>query len=193
MRRKASRSLPHPRIAGWRSRVGGERLVRVPLAWDEGFSVGVDMIDVEHRQILRRVRQLAGAIAVGSQQEIRGALKLLHAYLVERFADEEIWMLDGGYPGARDHARLHAAILDRVAFARKDATAAPGVLARAAADLAEVLDEHMRGEDLKAARFFTARENLRQLAEAGTKLAALTPLPGALAAGDAHGGPGERE
>ncbi len=39
----------------------------------------------------------------------------------------------------------------------------------------------MQGDDLKLARFWTARENLRRLAEAGPGVgASLTPIPGML-------------
>jgi hemerythrin len=155
----------------------------MPFDWDEGLSVGVEHLDVEHRQILRRVRQLAGAVIDGRPEEIRGSLKFLHGYLVEHFSHEEDWMAETGYPAAREHARLHAEMLDVVTSARLRARETPNALVRAAADLAAALDEHMRTEDLKLGRFFTARENLKALAEAGPGVGvALTPIPGSMTA-----------
>lgn len=154
----------------------------MPLEWHQGLSVGVEAIDAEHRQILRRMRQLATALIAERPQEFRGALKFLQDHLVEHFANEELWMSDAGYPGTREHVRLHADLLDRVASAREQALGAPAEVALAAADLADALEEHMISEDLKLARFFTARENLRLLAEAGPGVgAALTPIPGSVA------------
>jgi hemerythrin len=151
--------------------------------WDEALSVGVEQLDAEHRQILRRVRRLANAVIDGRPEEIRGTLKFLHGFLVEHFAIEEDWMAESGYPGTREHARHHTAMLDAVTAARLRAADEPRALLRAAADLAAALDEHMRTEDLKLGRFFTARENLKVLAEAGTvRGLALTPIPGSVAA-----------
>jgi len=154
--------------------------------WVSSFSMGVEQIDVEHRQILRRVSQLTATADEGRPDEVRGALRFLHAYLSHHFEDEQSWMDDVGYPGAREHARLHAALLARIASARDLAIAQ---LAAFGADVARGVEEHMRVEDLKLARFFTARANLRLLAEAAPgHQAVLTPLPGALEA-VVHGEP----
>jgi hemerythrin len=147
--------------------------------WDEALSVGVEELDAEHRQILRRVRRLATAVIDGGSEEIRGTLKFLHGFLVEHFANEEDWMAEAGYPGWREHARHHAAMLDTITAGRLRASEDPHALVRAAADVASALDEHMRNEDLKLGRFFTARENLKVLAVAGPGAGlTLTPIPG---------------
>jgi hemerythrin-like metal-binding protein len=152
------------------------------MEWDAALSVGVEQIDVEHRQILRRARQLEIAVKEGRPEEIRGALKVLDACLHDQFASEEGWMAEAGYPGAAEHGRIHAGILDDVAAARHGSLPSPAALAGAAADLVAKLERHMCIDDLKLGRFHTARENLRLLAEAGPGVgAALTPIPGMLA------------
>jgi hemerythrin len=156
--------------------------VRVTLDWDDGMSVGVDAIDALHRQVWRRIRHLANAVSDGHADEVRSALHLLQGYLEERVPEEERWMEDAGYPGAREHIRGHAEILARIAAARESEhpeLAKP--LFETADWVARALEAHMRTEDLKLGRFWTARENLRRLAEAGPGVgAALTPLPGSL-------------
>ncbi len=142
-------------------------------------SLGVEWIDAEHRLILRRVERLASVAAEGSPEELRGALRLLTASLEDHWRHEEEWMAEQGYTAAGDHGRQHALLLERLGEARAVAKAG-GPAARAAADLAHALREHMRTEDLKLARFFAARENLRRLAGGtGGKGPALTPIPGA--------------
>ncbi len=154
----------------------------VGIELDPGFSVGVEEIDAEHRQIVRRARRLETALNGGTPEEIRGALKFLHACLAERFENEERWMAEAGYPGSGEHARIHSAILDAVTAARQEATRARDPRTGAAAAIAATLERHMRNDDLKLGRFHTARENLRLLAEAGPGVgAALTPIPGMLA------------
>jgi hemerythrin-like metal-binding protein len=148
------------------------------------MTLGVELLDVHHRQVWRRARHLAHAASEGDAASVRSSLRLLHAYLAEHCREEERWMEEAGYPGSREHVRAHAALLDGIAAARADD--APGAerrLLEAADWVARTLEAHMRSDDLKLARFCTARDNLRRLAEAGPGIgAALTPIPGMLQA-----------
>lgn len=152
--------------------------------WEEDMSVGVEAVDASHRQLWRRIRHLASAVGDGEAGAVRSSLRLLHATLVEQHAEEERWMEEAGYPGAREHERAHAALRGRLAALGGEAGA--GVerrLLAAVEAVAREVEEHMRTDDLKLGRFWTARENLRRLAEAGPGIgAALTPIPGRLAA-----------
>ncbi len=152
--------------------------------WEEAMTVGVESLDVHHRQVLRRIRHLAGAVSEGNAFDLRSSLRFLETYLVEQQRDEEQWMLEAGYPGAGEHLRAHAAILERIASARADTAPGADLRMLEAADwVARALEAHMRGDDLKLGRFWTARENLRRLAEAGPGVgASLTPIPGMLPA-----------
>jgi hemerythrin len=156
----------------------------LPVDWTEDMSVGVESIDVHHRQVWRRIRHLANAVADGRADEVRAALRFLHGYLAEHHAEEERWMAEAGYPGAREHTRAHAEILGRVAAAvEREAVLNRKALLLTADWVARALGEHMRSEDLKLGRFWTARENLRRLAESGPGVGtSLTPLPGSVPA-----------
>jgi hemerythrin-like metal-binding protein len=148
------------------------------------FSIGLERFDVERGQILRRVRALAAAAGEGRTDEIRLALRHLAAELREHFAFEEAWMAAEGCPGARSHARQHAALVARFVAARDEA-ATGTVASPAAVELARAVEEHVRTQDLKAGRFAAARENLRLLAEAKPgERPTLTPIPGAALAVD---------
>lgn len=93
-------------------------------------------------------------------------------------------MADAGYPGVREHTRGHAEIVERIRVARAAGEELPAKGLLEAADwVARALEAHMRTEDLKLGRFWTARENLRRLAENGPGVgASLTPIPGSLPA-----------
>lgn len=151
--------------------------------WDDGMSVGVDALDAHHRQVWRRVRHLANAVTDGRTDEVRASLRFLQGYLVEHDLEEERWMEEAGYPGAGEHARAHAAVRDRIAAARDDdREGSPRRLLETAEWVVRALGHHHRGDDLRLARFLTARENLRRLAEAGPGVGvSLTPVPGSLA------------
>jgi hemerythrin len=154
----------------------------VTVDWEDGMSVGVESIDVHHRQVWRRIRHLANAVSDGRADEVRAALRFLQSYLAEHHAEEERWMADAGYPGAREHTRAHAELLERIRSAQEPGarTQVKGLL-RTADWVARTLEAHMRADDLKLGRFWTARENLRRLAENGPGVGmALTPIPGSL-------------
>jgi len=159
------------------------------------MSVGVEEIDLYHRQLLRRVRHLANAVGAGGAREIRNALGSLLGHLVEHHAEEERWMSEAGYPAAKEHSRAHAGIVERIRLAREDVAAgSEGRLVAAAEWLARALQEHMTVDDLRLGRFWTARLNLRVLAERGPGLgASLTPIPGTIAPAIRPVSPGEPE
>lgn len=151
--------------------------------WEEGMSVGVEAIDVHHRQVWRRIRHLANAVSDGRSDEVRAALRFLQSYLADHNAEEERWMAEAGYPGAREHLRAHAELMERIRSTRElGAGVHVKTLLQTADWVARMLEEHMRNDDLKLGRFWTARENLRILAERGPGVgASLTPIPGSLA------------
>jgi hemerythrin len=154
----------------------------VSVKWTEGVSVGVDVIDAHHRHIWRRIRQVGSAAAEGRAEEFRAALRFLHTYLVAHHTEEEQWMLEAGYPGAREHARLHVEIVDSIRNAWEKPLDARR-LQETADWVGSTLHAHARLEDVKLGRFWTARQNLRRLAEnAPGAAASLTPLPGTLEA-----------
>ncbi len=149
------------------------------LEWDEGLSVGVEEIDVQHRQVIRRLRRMMEFAAEGKTAELRTSLRFLDRYVAEHFAHEERWMAEHGYPGALDHQRAHAALLDAMQSARRAVDEGGEDGLAPAARIASTVEEHMRTEDLRLGQFWAARENLRRLAERkpGTGVT-LTPIPG---------------
>jgi hemerythrin len=143
----------------------------MPLEWEPGLSVGVEAIDVQHRQILRRMRCLDEAVRAGRPADTRAGLRFLTHYLADHFDEEESWMEQNGYPGLSEHRKAHRRCLDELKAMRNafEVSADPAPLTRAAEALSRWLDEHMTGDDLQLGRFREARENLRRLAAGGPK------------------------
>ena len=151
----------------------------MPLEWEEGLSVGVESIDVEHRQILRRLRRLMETAAEGHLEELRSSFRFLQRYMAAHFENEERWMAEHGYPGALEHTRGHAALVDAIGLARRTVEEQGGEGAAPAARIASAIEHHLRTDDLRLGQFWTARENLRRLAEEGPGVGvSLTPIPG---------------
>jgi hemerythrin-like metal-binding protein len=145
----------------------------------EPASLGDERLDGQRRHLVRRLRALGAAVIGGKIDEVGACLRILSLSLAEHWRDEERWMEEVGYPGISDHARHHDALLARLAAA--GGPQAMRDVARAAAELADALEEHMQSEDVKLGRFVAARANFKAMAEArGGKGPALTPLPGTL-------------
>lgn len=165
--------------------------------WDPALSVGVEEIDVQHRQILRRLQQVGAALTAGRWGAVHSEVRFLERYLGDHCAEEERWMAANGYPGAPDHERAHRAGAG-LAAAVRDAAAqavAPGADPAYRAEVGKLvhalgawLDAHLRTDDARLGRYRVSRENLRRLAEGGRP--ALTPVPGftPLMAGEAPRG-----
>lgn len=77
--------------------------------WEDGLSVGVDLIDEQHRMLLSRLSELSEAVAQrqGSGQ-IVNTLSFLSEYVDFHFGTEERHMVDNRYPGYEGHKAAHA-------------------------------------------------------------------------------------
>jgi len=154
----------------------------VALDRDERQDTGLGALEVQHRQVIRRLDRLAVAIADGRADEVSSALRFLERYLADHFEAQERWMVEHGYPGSIEHARLHAGVLAGIGDARR-AVEFVGIAAQALEKARHAIDEHLRVDDLRLSQFLVARENLRLLAERGPGVGmSLTPIPGSVAA-----------
>lgn len=141
---------------------------------------GLAALDVQHRQVVRRLERLAAATAEGRDDEVTSALRFLERYLADHFDAEERWMVEQGYPGSIEHARVHAAVLAGIGDARR-AVEFAGIASQALEKARHAVDEHLRVDDLRLRQFLVARDNLRRLAERGPGVGmSLTPIPGSL-------------
>ena len=78
------------------------------LQWSESLSVGVELIDEQHRTWIDHYNSLAEAIA--AQQgptHIAGTLGFLVDYTGMHFSTEEKHMAESGYPGMDAHMAKH--------------------------------------------------------------------------------------
>ncbi|KAA0680757.1 hypothetical protein DS843_13055 [Roseomonas genomospecies 6] len=81
------------------------------LSWTTEMSVGDELVDRQHREILALTAKMADcAKRPGGREEAFPVLTSLLASLDEHFADEERQMLDTRYAGADAHRREHEAM-----------------------------------------------------------------------------------
>lgn len=81
------------------------------LSWTDDMSVGDDLVDHQHQEILSLIaRMSACAKKPAAQDAAFPAMTALLACLDEHFAEEERQMLDIRYAGADAHRREHDAM-----------------------------------------------------------------------------------
>ena len=85
-----------------------ENATRSVLEWREEYSVGVALIDEQHRNLFRMINELIDVInAVPTTERIAPILKGLIEYKQKHFATEEGYFHQFNFEGAEEHIAEH--------------------------------------------------------------------------------------
>jgi hemerythrin len=85
------------------------------MEWNDRLSVGVDMIDSDHKRLVAMVNELHDAVLAARGKDVLGkTLDGLITYTKTHFAREEAEMAKFKYPKAADHLREHALLAKQV-------------------------------------------------------------------------------
>lgn len=118
--------------------------------WDENMSVGVPLVDDDHRLLVSLVNQLHDSVGDREEREVLGSvLDTLLDYTVFHFQREEKVMEAAGYPGLEAHRHQHNDLTDKVRALQKSyAAGSPDVVGVAVLDFVKTwLVEHILGHD----------------------------------------------
>ena len=91
-----------------------ERGVFIP--WDDGYSVGIPLIDAQHRELLLLANDLYDACREGSSAATDGfriAVGAVAGYVKKHFSSEEKIMERIGYPLIEEHRAEHRQFVDQ--------------------------------------------------------------------------------
>jgi len=78
------------------------------MKWDESLSVGVELIDEQHKAWIERLQNAQAAIEeIRGMPHISNALDFLVDYTRFHFSTEEKYMTETGYPGLESHRAEH--------------------------------------------------------------------------------------
>lgn len=78
------------------------------ITWSDDLSVGVDLIDEQHKMLIKRLNDMSEAIEdVKGPTEIARTLEFLIDYTDFHFSAEASYMKKTGYPGLADHLKKH--------------------------------------------------------------------------------------
>jgi hemerythrin len=134
----------------------------MPLEWTPALSVGLEEIDVQHRELFARAGQLLEGLRAGEPGQVGALLEFLHSYAVLHFGAEETLMRSVGYPGYHRHKAEHDRFIgDLLALsAEHDERGAGAFLAvKASSWLSRWLQAHVSGTDAEMARFVRSRRS----------------------------------
>jgi hemerythrin len=78
------------------------------IEWDDSLSVGVDLIDEQHKMLIQRMKDLAEAVrsSRGAEQIVK-TLGFMIDYTEFHFSTEEKHMTELGYPLFKSHKQQH--------------------------------------------------------------------------------------
>ncbi len=83
-------------------------------SWDPSLSVGVDVIDGQHRRIIDYINELDAANLARDKSKITEVLQGLVDYTITHFSFEEDLMLRAGYPLSDSHKKVHEAFIAHI-------------------------------------------------------------------------------
>lgn len=89
--------------------------------WDDSLSVGVEVIDEQHKALIQKLNDTSAAVAVGEgERQTAQALEFLIDYTDYHFSTEERHMERVRYPGIVTHKALHAEFKQTLAELEQD-------------------------------------------------------------------------
>jgi hemerythrin len=116
------------------------------IQWSERLSVGVPMMDAQHKRLIELINTMHGQSDAGTLFDV---IMLMFNYASEHFAAEEQLMRAGAYPDLERQIREHKAFLAKTTdFAGRDFSE-PEARAQVTAYLCTWLTHHILDVDMQ--------------------------------------------
>ena len=126
------------------------------IKWTVGMSVGIPEIDEDHKHFIALVNSLNESVADRMAiAEVRKRLQDIVDDAVAHFAHEERLFKEWRYPGADDHASIHAQLVKVLQDIRSTISYGHDVeWIEAGMRIKEALINHIQTEDMKYAAYY---------------------------------------
>lgn len=117
--------------------------------WNDSYSVKVQHLDDEHKQLFAIIDQLhEGMKAGGGKDVLQSVLDQLLCYTERHFSDEELLMQVARYPWMKAHIGLHQQFVNKIKDFSKDFhMGAAAISVEMVEFLRNWLAEHIMGAD----------------------------------------------
>ncbi|MBE3592039.1 MAG: hemerythrin family protein [Thermoanaerobacter sp.] len=85
------------------------------MKWTESLSVGNELIDSQHKELIKKVNDVLEACnQKKGKEKIEEVMKFLKDYTVKHFNDEEALMKKYQYPSYEEHKKIHEDFVKKV-------------------------------------------------------------------------------
>lgn len=133
------------------------------MQWSTSLATGVDLIDQQHQELIRRINQLLEACTQGKGKEAVGeTLNFLEDYVKTHFSAEEKLQRDHHYPEYPAHKQLHDEFIQDVSRLKQEFANEGATLRLVAVINRRVVDwltQHIMKVDKALAAFVKSRSN----------------------------------
>jgi len=128
------------------------------MEWYDNYSIGVEEIDRQHKELVHMVSRLQSTLAGGDiNQEVGNALRFLVDYTKRHFSDEEKFMQSINFAELAHHKELHKKLINDVVLILMDIKKGKAIDPLAFIDfLTDWLINHIRYEDKKIGKSLAA-------------------------------------
>lgn len=132
------------------------------MGWTPALSVGVEMIDEQHKTWFDKAEKLFEAGRNRQAKEYIGELlEFLDSYTKKHFADEEQYMLSINYPGYEAQKKAHDSFIEKLAQLKEEYNSSGGnllVIINANKMVIDWLTNHISIMDRKIGEFVREQE-----------------------------------
>ncbi|MDD5359243.1 MAG: bacteriohemerythrin [Sulfurovaceae bacterium] len=118
--------------------------------WESKYSVGIEVIDHQHKRLIEYINELGIAGAYRSfenRRRVQDVLIKLVDYTISHFSFEEELMEEAGYPMLAPHIKVHEAFVERVAFFKQRFEDGEDITKQLVMDLQMWLINHIQRDD----------------------------------------------
>jgi hemerythrin len=131
------------------------------IEWDESLSVGVSLIDEQHKMLIQKLSDLSSAFRLGLEQnKVIKTLEFMIDYTDFHFSAEEKVMEEKNYPGLGEQKQLHEEFkvtLNNILEDYKEEGTTPEIATSINVFLLNWLIKHIMGTDSKLGKFLTEK------------------------------------
>jgi len=94
------------------------------VVWGSSYVTGIEVIDMQHRELVVLTNNLYHACLAGKEDVVGPVFKKtmdsLVKYVREHFSAEQVLLEKIGFPGYRDHKKLHDELIIQIVDAAKE-------------------------------------------------------------------------
>ena len=127
------------------------------IIWEEAYSVGIDLIDDQHKKLINMINELYASFSSGEAQEKAPAIvKEMVKYTDYHFKTEEKFFDKFNYPNTVEHKKIHQSFVNKVVELQEGITSGKVNISYEIMDfLRQWFVQHVLVEDKKYSEFLS--------------------------------------